>query len=519
MRDSSQEPRPTRPSRPRLTKREEDELLTSMDNPEGRAYKEYLEHKEKRKENNRIKNRPIVHLTYFFVLVFLCMFGSIIYYLLHDAESTVANTGNRRQDTMAAMVTRGEIRSADGAVLARTEAKDGKDVRIYPYGETFAHVVGYNSYGKSGIELSTNFQLLTSNENVVDQVKDDLAGRKKPGDNVVTTLDSRLQTAAYKALGKCNGAVVVMEPDTGKILAMVSKPGFDPNKIDEVWEEIHSEEGASSTVLLNRATRGLYAPGSTFKVITTLEYLREHPNADYSYACNGEDSFDGVKIICYKHKAHGNVNLEQSIGYSCNTSFANIGMNDITMAGLRKTAEDCLFNKELPYDGDVLISSFTMDPSKPRTDIPQTVIGQGETQITPLHNALIMSAIANGGVMMKPYLIDHVENVAGDTVRSYSSKSAETIMTSSEAAKLQELLLAPGAYGTAAYKFKNYRHKIVGKTGTAEYDNEGHCNSWFVGYSNPEDPDIVVSVVVEDSDKNNLTGVQVAAAVFETYYP
>ena len=117
------------------------------------------------------------------------------------------------------------------------------------------------------------------------------------------------------------------------------------------------------------------------------------------------------------------------------------------------------------------------------------------------------------------YLIDHVENVAGDTVRSYSSKSAETIMTSSEAAKLQELLLAPGAYGTAAYKFKNYRHKIVGKTGTAEYDNEGHCNSWFVGYSNPEDPDIVVSVVVEDSDKNNLTGVQVAAAVFETYYP
>ena len=92
-------------------------------------------------------------------------------------------------------------------------------------------------------------------------------------------------------------------------------------------------------------------------------------------------------------------------------------------------------------------------------------------------------------------------------------------MTSEESKKLQELLLSTGSYGTAAYKFKNYRHKIVGKTGTAEYDNEGHVHSWFVGYSNPEDPDIVVSVVIEDSDSDGLTGVKVAASIFEAYYP
>jgi len=492
-----------------------------MDNPEGRAFKEFLERKEHMKENNRLKNRPIVRLTYFFVLVFLAMFIFVVVFLVRDAEDTIADTGNRRQDTMANAITRGEIRSADGKVLAKTEEKNGEEVRTYPYGETYAHVVGFNDYGKSGIELSMNFQLLTSHENIVDQVKDDLAGRKKPGDNVVTTLDSKLQTAAYKAMGNHKGAVVVMEPDTGKILAMVSKPGFDPNEIDKVWEEIHTEEGSTSSILVNRATRGLYAPGSTFKVVTALEYLREHPGGDatYSYKCEGEGSFNGVKIICYKHRVHGTVNLEQSLGYSCNTSFCNIGVNEIKMDGLKSTAEQLLFNKSIPYDGDCAKSSFTMDGTKDKTLIPQTVIGQGETQITPLHNALIMSSIANGGVMMKPYLIDHTENVAGSVVRSYSSETAETVMTSDEAKKLQELLLSTGAYGTASYKFKNYRHKIVGKTGTAEYDNEGHVHSWFVGYSNPEDPDIVVSVVIEDSDSDGLTGVKVAASIFEAYYP
>ena len=500
--------------------REEDEYLLSTNTPEAAALGEFLARKERQKENVRIKNRPIIYLTYFYVLVFLCMFGFIIYFVVHDSQDVIAKSSNRRQDTMAANVKRGEIRTSDGVVLAKTEVEDGEDVRIYPYGETYCHVVGFNTYGKSGLELSMNFQLLSSHEGIVNQIQADINGEKKAGDNLITTLDSKLQTAAYKAMGKHNGAVVVLEPDTGKILTMVSKPGFDPNEIDKVWEEIHTEEGASSSVLVNRVTTGLYAPGSTFKTVTALEYLREHPgDTDYSYKCSGEDSFNGVKIICYNHKAHGTVDLEHSIGYSCNTSFANIGMNEINMDGLRKTSEDLLFNKELPYDGNYSKSSFTMNGSASRDLIPQTVIGQGETQITPLHNALIMAAIANGGVMMKPYLVDHTENAAGEVVKSYSPETAETIMTAAEAKQLQELLLAPGAYGTAAYKFKNYRHKIVGKTGTAEYDNEGHCNSWFVGYSNPDDPDIVVAVVIEDSDADGLTGVQVASKIFETYYP
>ncbi|MBR0145372.1 MAG: penicillin-binding protein 2 [Eubacterium sp.] len=481
---------------------------------------EFLQKQERREEKNKRKNRPIVLMTYVFVLVFLGLFGYVIYFLVKDADRVVANTGNRRQDVMAEVVQRGEIRTSDGTVIARSVEKDGEEVREYPYGEMFCHVVGYNGYGRSGLELSMNFQLLTTHENIFKQVQDDLSEKKKPGDNVITTLDYKLQKAASNAMGKHKGAVVVMEPDTGKILAMVSKPGFDPNEMEKVWDEIHTEEGEKSTVLLNRATSGLYAPGSTFKVVTALEYIREHKSVDgYSYTCKGEDSFNGVKIVCYKHREHGNVDLEHAIGYSCNTAFANMGMNDLSMEGLRKTAEDLLFNQELPYDGSTSTSSFVLSGFSSRDMIPQTVIGQGDTQITPIHNAMIMSAIANGGVLMKPYLVQEIRNSSGAVVKTYSSSSVKSLMTAKEAKQLSELLAAPAEYGTSSWKFKNYRHKIIGKTGTAEIDSEGHCNSWFVGYSNPEDPDIVVSVVIEDSDSDGLTGVEVAGAVFEAYYP
>ncbi len=481
---------------------------------------EFLQKQERREEKNKRKNRPIVLLTYVFVLLFLGMFGYVIFFLVHDADRVVANTGNRRQDVMADLVQRGEIRTSDGVVIAKSEEKNGEEVREYPYGELFCHVVGYNGYGRSGLELSMNFQLLTTHENIFKQVQDDLSEKKKPGDNVITTLDYKLQKAASKAMGKHKGAVLVMEPDTGKILAMVSKPGFDPNDMEKVWDDIHTEEGEKSTVLLNRATSGLYAPGSTFKIVTALQYIREHGSADgYKYTCTGEDSFNGVKIVCYKHREHGEEDLEHCIGYSCNTGFANLGMKEISMDGLHATAEELLFNQELPYDGGTSKSSFVLTGSSNRDEIPQTVIGQGDTQITPLHNAIIMSAIANGGVVMKPYLVQEIQNSSGAVVKSYSSSSVKSIMTASEASQLQELLKAPAEYGTSSWKFKNYRHKIIGKTGTAEIDSDGHCNSWFVGYSNPEDPDIVVSVVIEDSDSDGLTGVEVAGAVFEAYYP
>ena len=479
----------------------------------------FMKHEEDVKAKLKRKNRPIVVMTYIMAVLFLALFGHIIFYMIHDSKKVIANANNKRQDYLSKYVTRGNIESIDGTVLARTDVdEDGNESRYYPEGSEYAHVVGYNEYGRSGVELDYNFELLTSNDNIVSKLQQDFKEKKNPGDTVVLTIDSRLQDAAYYALGDCSGAAIVIEPDTGKILAMISKPSFDPNEINEVWDYIHSDEGKDSTIMLNRVTNGLYAPGSTFKIVTALEYMRENPNyEDYEFECEGTTDVNGVEISCANDNVHGTVTLADSIAYSCNTSFSNIG-SKLDKGSYRKTAEELLFNKELPYDGSYEKSSFVINEQSSSSSIPQTAIGQGDTNITPLHNAMIMCGIANGGLVKKPYVVDSIKNVSGIQVKKYKSKDSVKIMSSDEAKNLTEILKGVCEYGTASSYFEYSDYTVAGKTGTAEYDNEGNCNSWFVGYSNIERPDIVVSVIVEDYTTNQTSGSYVAKQIFDAYY-
>lgn len=487
-----------------------------MQSPEEKLLAREIE----KEENNRLKNKPVIVITYFMMAVFMCLIGYIIYFMQFQAETTIANSRNVRQDSFADTVERGEIVTSDGEVIANsTTDEEGNTTRHYPHANMFAHTVGYDSYGKSGLELAGNFYMLRSHVNIFEQVTKQMAGEKNRGDTLVTTLNYKLQSAAYEALGSAKGAVVVMETSTGKILAMVSKPDFDANDMDGLWEYLQTEEGSKSTLLLNRATQGLYAPGSTFKVVTLLEYMREHPadHDDYSYTCDGIDDFANIEIHCYNSMSHGQETLKDSLAYSCNCSFANIGMT-LDRESYRKTAEALLLNKPLPYDGVYSKSSFEISGSSDDIEMPQTVIGQGNTQITPLNNVLIMAAIANGGELMRPYLIDHIESAGGMTVKTFKPKAYGECMTSAEAAELTEYMRAVADYGTAAAYFNGTPYDVVGKTGTAEYDNEGNCNSWFVGFSHPEDPDIAVAVVVEDTDQVGITGTDVAKRIFDVYY-
>ena len=487
-----------------------------MQSPEEKLLAKEIE----KDENNRLKNRPVIVITYFMMAIFLCMLGYIIYFMQFKAETTIANSRNNRQDSFADTVERGEIVTSDGEVIATSTTDDeGNTTRIYTHPGMFAHAVGYDTYGKSGLELMGNFYMLRSHVNIFEQVAKQMAGEKNRGDTLVTTLDYKLQSAAYEALGNAKGAVVVIEPSTGKIRAMVSKPDFDANDMDNLWAYLQTEEGSKSTLLLNRATQGLYAPGSTFKVVTLLEYMREHPNdyENYSYTCEGQDDFENIEIHCYNTTWHGQETLADSLAYSCNCSFANIGTT-LNKESYRKTAEDLLLNKPLPYDGEYSKSSFDISGQSPDVEMPQTVIGQGNTQITPLNNALIMAAIANGGQLMKPYLIDHIESAGGMTVKTFKPKTCGELLTSKEAQVLIEYMRTVCDYGTAADYFNGTPYDVVGKTGTAEYDNEGNCNSWFVGLSHPEDPDLALAVVVEDTDIVGITGTDVAKRIFDTYY-
>lgn len=208
-------------------------------------------------------------------MIFVSLIGYLVYFDAIKSEDFINSPYNTRQDTFSDRVVRGSIQSSDGEVLAQTNVyEDGTEERTYPFSNIFAHAVGYDTNGKSGLESEANFQLLTSHSFFLEQMKNEFLGKKNQGDTVISSLNADLQTTAYNSLGDRRGAVVVLEPSTGRILAMVSKPDFDPNTIAEDWEWLVSDENNSS--LLNRATNGAYPPGSTFKVVTALDYFRKN---------------------------------------------------------------------------------------------------------------------------------------------------------------------------------------------------------------------------------------------------
>lgn len=197
--------------------------------------------------------------------IFVAMIGYMVYFQFCRANDFQNSVYNTRVNTAEEKVIRGPILAAGGEALAETKVdKKGNETRYYPYGRVFSHVVGYTSQGKTGLESSENFSLLNSNAFILEQVRNEFQDAKNMGDSVVTTLDVNLQKAAYEALGNNDGAIVALEPKTGKILAMVSKPDYDPNTLDEDWEDMISDDSNSN--LVNRATSGLYPPGSIFKL-------------------------------------------------------------------------------------------------------------------------------------------------------------------------------------------------------------------------------------------------------------
>lgn len=449
------------------------------------------------------------------MVIFLSLIGYVIYFNAVKSETFINSPYNTRQDTFSDRVVRGQILSSDGEVLARTDVyEDGTEDRVYPYGNIFAHVVGYDTHGKSGLESEANFNLLTSHAFFLEQMKNQMRGQKNMGDTVISTLDAGLQTTAYYALGDRKGAVVAIEPSTGKILVMVSKPDFDPNSLEWDWDYLVSDETNSS--LLNRATNGQYPPGSTFKLVTALDYFREKGTLEgYSYTCEGSITMEEHTISCYNGNVHGEEDLYDAFASSCNCAFAEIGV-ELGGSSLLKTSEDLLFNKELPLES-YHKSTFSLTKKSGIPLTMQTSIGQGNTLVSPMHMAMITCAVANGGVLMKPYLIDQVVNNEGDAVSTTEPSVYKRLMTNNEANLLGKLMKGVVDYGTA-YALSGRGYTAAGKTGSAEYDEYGSSHSWFIGYSNIDDPDLVVAVIVEGGGTGSEAAVPIAGQIFDSYY-
>ncbi len=442
--------------------------------------------------------------------------GYLVYFNVFQSKDIINSPYNVRLDSMADRVVRGQILDKDGNVLGRTDvAEDGTETRVYPYGCLYAHAIGYDSHGKSGLESVENFNLLTSNAFFMEQIIREFQEEKNIGNNVITTFDTDVQKAAHDALGTNKGAVVVIEVTTGKILAMVSKPDFDPNTVATDWNSLTEN---TDSVLWNRATQGAYAPGSIYKIVTTLAYMRENANyQNYHYECSGEINHNGTLIHCAKNRKHGSQDLLESFANSCNASYCDIGLN-LNFTKYKNTAQDLLFNTKLPCELPYVKSKFQLSQDSSSSETMMTAIGQGKTQVSPYHMALIAAAIGNGGILMEPYMVDSVESYTGASVEKNMPKKYAKLMTSSEAAQLKAYMQAVVEIGTAT-ALKNNHYTVAGKTGTAEYSSDKEkAHSWFLGFTNVENPEIAISVVVEGADNSGINAVSIAKKVLDAYY-
>lgn len=435
-------------------------------------------------------DRRIIHLCVLMGLLFLSICVYLTIFVLFPPEKVKNSPYDTRQWAAEERQERGRFLDRNGVVLA-DNAEDG--TRVYPQGDLYTHVVGYSSrtYGRTLLESSFNSQLLNlQSGNLTDVIT--MLSTERRGADITLTIDHELQAYAASRLGNQNGAVVALDPKTGEVLALVSNPSFDPNLSalnDSFSDLVEDEENAP---FLSRATSGLYAPGSTFKVITAAAAL-ENGLEDFTFSDTEEEvSFDGTLIRNFGGKTYGEIDLKTAFVKSSNTAFAALGQK-LTYAKILKTAEAFGFNEEMEFELPVADSSAPQTVKNPGK-LAQTAIGQGDLSVTPLQMATVAATIANNGKRMQPYLVSELTYPNGFTV-SYGAKSAGRAVSESVALTLRDWMKAVVSEGTGTAAKANIG--IAGKTGTAQNEREDRDHAWFIGFAPADEPNIAVCVLLE----------------------
>jgi peptidoglycan glycosyltransferase len=461
-------------------------------------------------------NRSIVRLFALFTLLFAVLVVFTSRWSVLEAQSLDDNTANRRPLLEQQRIPRGLIYARDGTVVAENQrvgaGETRRFVRRYPTSTLFSHAVGYSfiDRGQSGLEQSHNDELIGKG-NELATVIDELSGSQE-GDNLRTTLDPRAQEVAKQALGGRRGSVVAVEPDTGRIRAMVSIPDFDPNEIPERFNEFNAEE---SSPLFNRATQARYPPGSTFKVVTAAAALDSGEFTPQS-TVSGENNkpISAVPLQNFDNQDFGPVTLTEALTKSINTAWAEVGkrLGDRTMLRYmrrfgfgREPPVDYPRNQLAPsgvYGEDGLLEA---DDS---IDIGRVAIGQERLQVTPLQMAMVASTIANGGVLMQPVFAERTIAPDGRVTDRYRPERVRRVMKADAARGVAGMMtsVVDEGSGTAA-QLQDVR--VAGKTGTAERGG-GINQAWFVAFAPVDDPEIALAVTVEQAAG---TGGEVAAPI------
>lgn len=492
-----------------------------------------------------------------------------IYNYVYVDPQTGQSTSNVRPVIQSQRIQRGKLLDRNSITLVSTEMlPDGFARRTYPLSElfdsrAFGSLVGYfsNRFGQTGLER-TYSDYLSGERDTYSRIQETLSGRQQRGDDLHLTLDARLQDRAFKLMGERTGSVVVLNPKTGAVLAMVSTPGFDPGglafnpgaadwnaenqRVSQYWKSLNSDSAGEP--LLNRPTQGRYPPGSTFKTITSigvLEHSREG-RPDQIDCPNQRPTVAGappvVNAVPNLNSRTGDPsNLERVFAYSCNTAFAEYAMR-LGPDLLTQVAEQFdiyppasaprtyPYFSDLPTEASLLYTQpGFLTSCEPRADqsywpcpaVADTGYGQGQLFVTPLQMALVAAAVANNGVIMQPYLVDKITRPDGGVVTAQAPRTIRRAMSQDVAAKMRANMRAGVSYGfgTAAQQVDPGVALVGGKSGTAEHGPGTTPHAWFIAIAPVDQPRYAVAVMIENGRDGAGVGAllagQVLAAAFE----
>lgn len=449
-------------------------------------------------------NKRIKLMQYFFVFCFLSISIYIMYFNFFQAKYIYSNSYNKRLRKEDTNIIRGDITDRNDNILVHSQMHKDNINRIYKYSRHFSHLIGYSakSIGSTGIEALYNTELNTAG--TVETIKSKAIGNRIKGNTVKLTVDKELQIYASELLKNKKGAIVALNPKTGEILAMVSKPDYNPSNITKNWNNLIKD---SNSPLLNRATDGFYPPGSIFKVVVSAAALRNNI-IDYEIDCMGKVNIEGYEIKDSGEKQHGTVNLDKAFTQSCNSYFVHLGIK-LGSNSLRNEAIKFKFNKSLQSTMKLKGGSFVS--KNDNKNIAQQSIGQGEVLVTPLHAALIASTIANEGIMVEPYIIYSIADSNGKIIKTFKSKNSEKIIDKNNAEKIKELMIDVVQSGTGK-NAKISGIQVAGKTGTAE-NPQGKPHSWFIGFAPADNPNIAIAVIIENGGGGSSNAAPIAGKI------
>jgi penicillin-binding protein A len=482
-------------------------------------------------------NRPIRNLAIGCMLLFVALLINATYLQYWQADSLTSlskHPDNRRVLNAQFSRPRGAIVVSGKAVAESTKSKDAyKFQRVYPQGRQYAQITGFFSrdWGLGGIEATQNSILSGDDSKLfVNRVIDLLGNQAPQGGSVTLTIDPKAQKAAYdgmKELGNnVRGAVVALDPSTGKVLAMISSPSYDPNRLaDHDFTKVAKARAAltnnSLQPLNNRAIEEVLPPGSTFKLVTAAAALEtgkyqpdslvpggthlDLPQTSHDLPNENGRSCGGDKIT-----------LTRALQVSCNVAFGSVGLK-LGAAALRSQAEKFGWGKRYFFDLD---DSLTRQATSqfPEPDAPETAlsaIGQWEVSATPLQMAMVAAGIANGGTVMKPYLVDEIRSSDLEVIDKTDPEAlTPNAVSAATARKLTDMMVAVVDNGTATTA-QIPGVKVAGKTGTAQSEPNRPPYAWFVSFAPADNPTVAVAVLVQDAgvDRDAISGSGLAAPI------